>query len=231
MSTYIRNILIPILILFIVSGCATSTSHQPISTTALPRPYPQGTYHTVVKGQTLWRIAKAYDADIQEIIERNRLGDPTRIDAGQKLFIPGARKTVNVAMMASTPQTKSKRGYIWPMKGKIRSYYGSKIDSVATKGIVIEAIEGQDIVAARAGKVVFCDEKVKGLGKTLIIDHGDTYATLYAHNSENLVACGDSVQQNQVIAKAGNTGRAKKPGLHFQIRKGHKPQNPFYYLP
>jgi len=196
----------------------------------MPRPYPRGVYHTVLKGQTLWRIAKAYDADIQKIIDSNRIGSPSKIDTGQKIFIPDAYKTVSIETFQSIP-LKSERGYIWPIKGKITSYYGSKVDSVTNKGIDIKATQGQTIVAARSGKVVFCDEKVKGLGKTLIIDHGDTFSTLYAHNSENLAECGDYVKQNQVIAKAGQTGRAEKPGLHFQIRKGHKPQNPFYYLP
>jgi len=223
-----KNIIL-ILTIFILTGCA-GPSQQVVTTGTLPRPYPQGVYHAVLKGQTLWRIAKAYDTDIQRIIEANYINNPSRIDAGQRVFIPGAGRAITTAVMGPVPKT-SKRGYIWPLKGKIISYYGSKIDSVTNKGIDIEAEEGQPIVAVRSGKVVFCDDKVRGLGKTLIIDHGNNYSTLYAYNSENLVLVGDSVRQNQPIAKAGKTGRAKGASLHFQIRKGHKPENPFYYLP
>jgi murein DD-endopeptidase MepM/ murein hydrolase activator NlpD len=225
-----KNIITCLMVLFIVSGCAT-TSPQPIATTPLPRPYPNGIYHVVLNGQTLWSIAKAYNKDISIIIERNNIQDPSRIEVGQKIFIPGATDVIK-GTLPQTVKERSRMGYIWPVRGRVISYFGTKTDdNVLNKGIDIEAEFGQVVVAARSGRVVFCDEKVKGLGKTIIIEHDNGYSTLYAHNSENLVRCGDYVKQNQPIAKIGNTGRAKKPSLHFQVRKAHKPQNPFYYLP
>ncbi len=155
--------------------------------------------------------------------------DASDIDVGQKILIPGAKKAININQSAIVPK-KSKKGYIWPLKGKIISYYGSKIDGVKNKGIDIKVKKGYPVVASRSGKVVFCDNKVKGMGKVIILEHKNGYSTLYAHNSENLVDCGDYVVQNQVIAKAGDTGRATTPSLHFEIRKGHKPKNPYYYL-
>ena len=213
----------------ILTGCAT-TSQQVVATTPLPSPHAPGTYHTVLKGETLWRIAKSYNADINDVIEANRMSDPSKIDAGQKIFIPGVKKTVKV-MPATAAGKKSKKGYIWPVRGRVVSYYGSKSDRVKNKGIDIATNPGDIIVASRSGKVVFCDDKVKGLGKTIIIDHGDRYSTVYAHNSEHLVSVGDYVNQNQAIAKAGDTGRSKGTTLHFQVRRGHEPKNPFYYLP
>jgi len=65
----------------------------------------------------------------------------------------------------------------------------------------------------------------------VIIDHLDGFSTLYAQNSSVLVKTGESVNQGQAIAKAGSSGRADRTCLHFEIRKGDKPQNPFYYLP
>jgi len=65
----------------------------------------------------------------------------------------------------------------------------------------------------------------------VIIDHLDGFSTLYAQNSVVLVKTGEYVKQGQAIAKTGSSGRAQRPCLHFQIRKGEKPQNPFYYLP
>jgi murein DD-endopeptidase MepM/ murein hydrolase activator NlpD len=196
----------------------------------IPKPHMQGIYHTVLKGETLWRIVKAYGVDIDEIVKINRIEDPSRIESGQAIFIPGAKKSIKKEFIITYPE-KSERGYMWPIKGKIVSYYGSKINNVSNKGIDIEAKEGEAIRASRSGKIVFCDEKVKGLGKTVIIEHNNGYSTLYAHNSDILVACGEYVKQGEAIARAGSSGRAKRPVLHFQIRKGHKPQNPFYYLP
>lgn len=213
---------------FLLAGCATTPPHT-VTTVPLPEPYPQGIYHTVLQGQTLWKIAKAYNRDINQIIDINRISDPSKIDAGQMIFIPDVKMPIKGKLRP--PVTKSEKGYIWPIKGRVISYFGSKKGFIANKGIDIEAEYGQAVLAACSGKVVFCDENVKGLGKVIIIDHGGNYSTLYANNSSNLVKCGDYVKQSQPIARAGNTGRAKRPTLHFQIRKGHEPQNPFYYLP
>jgi len=51
------------------------------------------------------------------------------------------------------------------------------------------------------------------------------------NNFEILIKPGEEVKKNQVIAKVGKTGRASEPYLHFQVRKGHEPQDPFNYLP
>jgi len=224
-----KSLLILISLTALLSGCAT-TSTPIVTTKPLPAPHQQGIYHTVFKGETLWRIAKAYHIDIKKIINSNRMPDASDIDAGQKIFIPGVKKNVKINQYIPTA-IKSKKGYIWPLKGKIISYYGSMIDGVKNKGIDIRVREGQPIVASRSGKVVFCDNKVKGMGKVIILEHKNGYSTLYAHNAQNLVDCGEYVKQNQVIAKAGNTGRGNAPSLHFEIRKGHKPKNPYYYLP
>ncbi|MEK6539356.1 MAG: LysM domain-containing protein, partial [Deltaproteobacteria bacterium] len=55
-----------------------------------------GVYHKVEKGQTLWRIAKAYNVDIQEVGEWNDIADPEQIMTGEKIFIPGAWRLLKV---------------------------------------------------------------------------------------------------------------------------------------
>lgn len=56
----------------------------------------RGAYHTVESGQTLWRIAKTYDVDIQDIAEENNIIDQSQIKTGQKIFIPGAFRALKV---------------------------------------------------------------------------------------------------------------------------------------
>ena len=99
-----------------------------------------------------------------------------------------------------------------------------------TQGIEIRADEGSSVRASRAGKVVFCDEWLKGSGKTVILDHGDSFQTVYAYNSMILVKPGEMVEQNAVIARVGRSGRAKEASLHFEIRRNGEPQNPVNYL-
>ncbi|HLA50867.1 MAG TPA: M23 family metallopeptidase [Thermodesulfobacteriota bacterium] len=66
--------------LLLVTGCAIS----------------YGVYHKIEKGQTLWRIAKTYNVDIQDVAEFNDITDITQIKEGQKLFIPGAWQVLKV---------------------------------------------------------------------------------------------------------------------------------------
>lgn len=223
----IKNILFFVLVggIFLLQGCATTGKP---SVVRMEHPAEKGSYHLVKKGETVWRIAKTYDINIADLVNANRIPDITKISAGQLLFIPKAGENIKFKNNAAY---FGKQSFIWPVKGEVISFFGATKDGVKNKGIDISADEGDSIRAARDGKVIFSDDKVKGLGKTIIIDHGDEFSTVYAHNSKILAQVGDVVSQGDEIAKAGSSGRAQLAHLHFEIRKKHEPQNPFYFLP
>jgi len=208
-----------------LGGCA---SRGPVAE-KVRRKTPSGVYHVVERGDTLWRIAKTYGTEVEDIVNANRMPSATKIDVGQKLFIP---QEGPVKRYAKAPGIKGVPvAFSWPVVGRVISHFGEKKGLVKNKGIDIEAREGSKVVAAAEGVVSFAQENMKGLGKTIILDHGNGFSTVYAHNSCILVNVGDRIERNQAIARVGNTGRAEWPYLHFQIRKGHEPINPFYYLP
>jgi len=120
--------------------------------------------------------------------------------------------------------------FAWPVHGPVIASYGQDAKNGRNKGIDIAASEGAEIKAAKGGVVVFCDEKMKGFGKTVIIDHGGGFQTIYAYNSQITVKVGDTVNQSDVIARAGQTGRAISPCVHFEIRRSGQPQDPDKYL-
>ena len=214
-------------LLLVVSliGCAAVTMRPPAPPKGMA-----GVYHRVKKGQTLWRIAKTYGINMNEVARINRLADSSRIYVGQLIFIPQAKEPIK--NLPEEPAFKDKGGdFIWPVKGKVSSFFGMKKDEVKNKGVFIQTGRGKDILAARSGRVAFCSNELKGYGKTIIIDHLDGYSTIYAQTMENLVGQDELVRQGQVIARAGASYRTDKPELYFEIRKGHKPQNPFFYLP
>ncbi|NLD38852.1 MAG: peptidoglycan DD-metalloendopeptidase family protein [Desulfatiglans sp.] len=112
---------------------------------------------------------------------------------------------------------------VWPLDGKISSSFGFRKDPFTGKrkfhaGMDLAAKEGSDIKAVMSGRVQMVDEQ-KGYGKVLVLDHGEGYATLYAHNSDITVKSGDWVQKGAIIAKVGSTGRSTGPHLHFEVRK------------
>jgi murein DD-endopeptidase MepM/ murein hydrolase activator NlpD len=226
--SYLRVISSAIFVLML-GGCAGAPVVSPPRQVTPAATKQQGVYHKVVKGETLWRISKNYGVELEKVVSVNGLSDAERIEAGQVIFIPSASKPAQVKAPAAA--VHSKEDFIWPLKGRVISSFGEKQGSTPNKGVDIQAKVGVPVVAARSGRVIFSEDKMRGYGKTVILEHGDGYQTVYAHNSEVLVRPGEAVTQSAPIAKVGSTGRSETPYLHFEIRKGHRPQNPFHYLP
>jgi lipoprotein NlpD len=204
-----------LIIILLLSGCATA----PYATApGVSRPSVPGIYHTVVRGETLWRISRTYGLDLDELLSYNKLPDASNIEVGQKIFIPNRKKAQVIRPDYSSDD------FIWPIKGKVILGYGQVSNNVINKGLNIVPVTQDEVVAVRPGKVVFYTDSLGRFGKTLIIDHHDGTATVYSRNLQVFVRPGESVQKGQLIAKAGDY-------LHFEVRKGVVAQNPYYYLP
>ena len=194
----------------------------------------RGVYHTVKRQETLWRIAKTYEVNLQTLAEINNIDDPAQIKVGQKLFIPGARKSKTIIVdlkdtSSLPPIMKEKDFFSWPVQGKIVSRFGVH-DGLRHEGIEIAAPLGTPIKAAGEGVVVY-EGSLKGYGNLLILRHENNFKTVYAYNHENLVSIGRKVQRGEDIAKVGNTGRHPDSRLHFQIRDRDEARNPLFFLP
>jgi murein DD-endopeptidase MepM/ murein hydrolase activator NlpD len=205
--------------LLFLNGCTTTPQvFTPTPETAIP-----GVYHRVQKGETLWRISKIYDIDLNEVARINHISEAANIETGQLIFIPRRQKQKYITLSGS-------EDFIWPLKGRVISYFGQTSKNMINKGLNIQPGSIEEVVAARSGKVIFYADDFKGFGKTVIIDHGDGFSTVYARNSQVFVKVGETVQKGNVISRVGSGGRDKDIYLHFEIRKGHLPQNPYFYL-
>jgi len=104
-----------------------------------------------------------------------------------------------------------------PVLNKIRAH----------KGTDYAASHGTPIKAAGDGKVVFAGRK-GGYGNVVIIQHGQTYKTLYAHISKfrKGIRSGKRVKQGQTIAYVGSTGLATGPHLHYEFYVNGAVRNP-----
>ena len=123
---------------------------------------------------------------------------------------------------------------LWPVEGKVVSYFGRQkhptFDTfVNKKGIEIQAKEGSPIHSVSSGKVVYADW-LKGYGLVVIVDHTNGFYSLYAHASKILVAEGNSVTNGQVIGETGETGVTEEGALYFELRKGTTPIDPLKWL-
>lgn len=204
----------------IFCGCAT----KPF--VSRPQANMPGIYHRVERGQTLWKISKIYNVDLDEIVRINHILDVSRIEVGQSIFIPSySRVAVSSKILAT-----SNDDFIWPIKGKVIASFGQTYNNMLNKGINIRVRYLGDVFASRSGKVVFLTNNFRGFGKALVIDHGDGFLTVYTGVREVSIKVGDYVQKNTAIAKVGSS-KNKDTYLHFEIRKNHIPQNPYFYLP
>ena len=202
---------------------------------------PRGVYHQVRPGQTLYRIARTYGVTVNELRRVNRIANPAKIQAGDQLFIPGARKVLYVPIykpeetadlerrLPTENRGAARLRFTWPVKGKIVTHFGVQ-NGFKNNGVAIAAPEGSPIRAAEGGKVVYSGAELRDYGNLIIIDHRGGFATVYAHNRVNLVGRGEKVAKGQVIAEVGMTGIAETPYLHFEIRRGTKAKDPLAFL-
>ena len=123
----------------------------------------------------------------------------------------------------------SPSGFIWPVRGVLTSGYGPRWGRMHT-GIDIAARSGTPIVAVKAGEVIYAGW-LGGYGNTVLLDHGDGVATLYAHQSRIAVIEGQPLNQGEVVGFVGTTGHSTGNHLHFEVRVDTKPRNPRPYLP
>ncbi len=192
----------------------------------------------VERHQTLYRICKTYGVDLKQVASLNGIPDPSKIETGQRIFIPGAKKVLKVeiyiddvaAEQGGRPKVAYKKlDFIWPVEGKIIDVFAD-VERKNHQGIDISAPLGTPIKASNAGTIQYSNNGIRGYGNLIILRHSEEYVTLYAHNQVNLVEEGTWVEKGQIIGKVGRTGRASGPHLHFEIRKNNKPLDPLLFL-
>ena len=121
-------------------------------------------------------------------------------------------------------------GLGWPLSGALLAGYGGTLpDGNRSTGVLIGAPAGTPVRAVADGTVVF-SEWMTGYGMILIIDHGNGYMSLYAHNDALLKNPGDRVKRGDPVASVGKSGGQDRPNLYFELRHAGKPVDPKAWL-
>ncbi|MEQ9463689.1 MAG: peptidoglycan DD-metalloendopeptidase family protein [Haliea sp.] len=125
------------------------------------------------------------------------------------------------------PFASARGALAWPVSGRRGNSFGASRGAGGMRwhGINLTADEGTPVRAVHHGRVVFADW-LRGSGLLLILDHGDGYMSLYAHNQSLLKEVGEWVAPGTPISTVGNSGGLDQPGLYFEIRKDGKPLDP-----
>ncbi|MFA5038755.1 MAG: peptidoglycan DD-metalloendopeptidase family protein [Candidatus Omnitrophota bacterium] len=215
-----QKLFVSVSVLFL-SACASAppSSQAPHTASSRISAVP-GARHTVARGETLWRICRLYQVDLEDLLEANKISDSESIPEGRVLVIPN-RKKIPRTNFTSKDNTGD---FIWPAKGKILSAYRQKTGGVANKGIDIDLTGDRGILAAGDGRVIFVGV-LAGYGQTVIIDHKNGLSTVYCKLAKSGLKPGEEVRKGQLLSQAEEKG-----AFHFEVRRNNRPQNPLYYL-
>jgi murein DD-endopeptidase MepM/ murein hydrolase activator NlpD len=129
---------------------------------------------------------------------------------------PAAAESSSSVTVPATPPPRM----AWPIKGKILAPYGAAAGGQKNDGIDIQAEPGAPVKAADGGTVVYVGSEVAHLGNLVLVQHPGGYITAYGNNEAVLVKKGEEVKKGETIAKAGTSGGAASPRLHFEVRRG-----------
>jgi lipoprotein NlpD len=207
-------------------------------------PEGEGVVHTLRRGENLYRIAQYYDVSVAAIVKANRIRDVHALRVGERLRIPGARRSQPAyALLPPAGASDSARrqarndalrnanlSFSWPLRGRLTSGFGRR-NGRLHEGIDLAARPGTIIRAAEAGRVIYSGNGLGAYGNVVIVRHNGRYASVYAHNRKNHVRKGHIVDKGDVIAELGKTGNASGPHLHFEIRHDELARDPLQYLP
>jgi septal ring factor EnvC (AmiA/AmiB activator) len=118
----------------------------------------------------------------------------------------------------------------WPLSGSLLAGYGGRMpDGRASHGLLISAVMGSPVRAVADGSVVFA-EWMTGYGLIIIVDHGNGYLSLYAHNESLLKDVGAAVKRGDAVARVGNSGGLAQPALYFELRRNGQPVDPAVWM-
>ncbi len=191
-----------------------------------------GIWHRVEPGQSAYRIARAYDVPLIDLLDANGIADPGLVRPGQSLWVPGATERRRIALPGDPRDHLSpveRRTFRPPVRGKIGSGFGAR-NGGRHHGVDILAPDGSDVRAAEYGLVLYAGDGLRGYGNVIVLDHGEGITTLYAHLKEFRVKSGDAVAAGQVIGAVGRTGNATTSHCHFELRLENEALDPELYL-
>lgn len=125
------------------------------------------------------------------------------------------------------PFSEHKGRLTWPVAGTLLHDFGQPrvSDRLKWNGVVLAASRGREVRSVYHGRVIFADW-LAGLGLLVIVDHGESYMTLYGYNETILKNVGDWVAPGDVIATVGDSGGQNRSSLYFELRRGTQPLNP-----
>jgi septal ring factor EnvC (AmiA/AmiB activator) len=151
--------------------------------------------------------------------------------AGLSRVVPGAPEPPAPGAL----DVRTFRGLLdWPAEGEVSARFGPMVHprfktTVPHPGWDIEAPEGSPFRSVFDGRVAYA-APLHGYGLTVVVDHGQGVASVYAHAAALVVAAGENVARGQELGRVGDSGSLRGTYLYFELREGGKPSDPGRWL-
>ena len=159
-----------------------------------------------------------------------RAAREAKAETARRAAAGGSRRTTAPPRAIASAPALRVGGLGWPVTGNLLATYGGKLpDGRRSDGVLVSAPAGTAVKAVADGQVVFADW-MTGYGMILIIDHGNGYMSLYAHNDGLLRDAGDAVKRGDAVASVGKSGGQEQPALYFELRRNGAPVDPRGWL-
>lgn len=195
-------------------------------------PFADGMMHTVKAGETLLGIVKRYQGDFQKTLAENDLNEEGTIYIGQKILVVGGKYIPPKPAPSKSTKRRYARGEYYGPRGNFRfpTTGGTYYNGYHWWAIDIPRSTGTSVYASDGGRVVTAGWNSGGYGRYVVINHGNSYTTLYAHFSSINVGVGQYVNQGQRLGGIGCTGRCTGSHLHFEIILNGRKLNPIKFF-
>lgn len=179
-------------------------------------------------GRDLEERAAAFRLDIDSILTG---GEPALAENQPPAAIASPARPLPATVAIVEPHAFAGR-FAWPIDGALIRRFGAGANlGELSNGIDLAVPAGTPIRAAADGVVAYVGTGVPAFGGLILIRHGDGWITAYAHAEAVDVTRGQAVKRGQPIGRAGATGNAETPQLHFEIRSKRAPIDPLTLLP
>ncbi len=226
---------------------AKSDAAKPAEKQIVTRTVEKKIDYKVQDGDTLYSLARKNNIKVADLAASNDLKITDQLKVGQNIVIPkkvtvtgpteGDDSITPVKKPDAVTQTElpnndddsAKPGtFVWPANPTtVLQKFG---DGDSPDGLLLSGVEGQNILAANGGTVIYVGTDIKPLGLLVLVKHAGGFVSTYGHLQRALIKKGDTIKKGQAIATLGRSGTASRPQLYFEIRKNNHPVNPSNFL-
>lgn len=177
-------------------------------------------YHTIQKGETLYRIGKTFHISVNSLMEINGLTESTVLKPGMLIKIPKAKYDIQTASIEQILQLhkngKKYVNYSLPLKGDVVPYVKSHY-----RGILIFNKDNRDVHSVDRG-IVSHIENTASFGLIVFVRHANGLVSTYSGFSVIYVRKDQEVYPGDIIGKSGEIAKGQSPGILYSLQEGDK---------